>query len=173
MKIKDYKERVRDFTLAKLKELNLEEIPVEFTRTNKRLGGFHFWTDSIGGYDRAWKLSFSENLFYNEWSRIEQILLHEIAHYLQSERTGKTGHGEEFKKTCKEIGCKESGGTVSESYRARYVVECVGCGATYCTSNKSKYLGWLHATHNCDNGEKHCLIFKEDLGTLTEFLKNV
>lgn len=40
---------------------------------------------------------------------VKQVILHEIAHAIDFDRSGKLGHGAPFKAVCKEIGCTLDG----------------------------------------------------------------
>ena len=82
---------------------------------------------------------------------MKDTLLHEIAHAIQFEKTGKTGHGREWKDLAREVGCKPKRCADLADINLpapKYIGICSSCG------NKTNFYRKVNKTYSCSKCSK-------------------
>lgn len=82
----------------------------------------------------------------NPFETMKDTLLHEIAHAVQYEKSGKTDHGKEWKKIASEVGCRPVRCADTSEVNlpeAKYIATCPGCG------NETKFYRKVNKVYSC------------------------
>ena len=111
------------------------KVPVTINGRLSRTLGRVCYTVNSTGYAKSTKVEFSRQLLETSTDEsIRDVILHEAAHYILTERTHEEhGHDSMFKKVCAEIGTTNDKTTtkvertVAEESLYKYIVYCPTC----------------------------------------------
>lgn len=153
----DFRIRIQKCIDIIFEETDTSQLHIPITFTHGGVGSFH----SING------LKFNRSLFDGTYylDQIDQIILHEVIHYLikakgystEYSRSGRrVVHGQRFKMHCRQLGCTLDGASVrlvevnptaKVDKLSKYTVKCTECDMTASRNRASNITNNPHRYH--------------------------
>lgn len=131
---------IKAFAEVVLEEHNLATVSVKINnRLSRSLGR------SCGNHTLEINGEFAN---YGRYQAIEEVILHEIAHFIDKDRRGYSNHDRTFKAICREINCNIPNSNVGdlvlwrEDYQkqSKYTAICPVCGEKHHKARKPQKL---------------------------------